>query len=72
MAAHELASLLGCLLRKGLDILIPSHHGIVALGTEYPGMPTVHTACLATLEDELVRGTSFVRVGSYFLFWKIK
>jgi hypothetical protein len=72
MASHELTSLLGGLLGESLDVLIPGHHSVMTFGTEDPRVSAVHAACLATLEDELVRRASFVGVGSYFLFWKIK
>jgi hypothetical protein len=72
MASNELTSLFGSLLGESLDILVPSHHSVMTFGTEDPSVSAVHAARLATLEDELVRRASFVGVGSYFLFWKIK
>ncbi|KAI6747577.1 hypothetical protein HG530_015810 [Fusarium avenaceum] len=72
MAAHKLVALLEGLLRKSLDVLVPRHHGVMTFSTEHPSVSPMHAARLATLEDELVRGASFVRVRSDFLFWKIK
>lgn len=72
MAAHKLAALLGRLFRKGLDVFVPRHHGVVALGPEDPRVSAMHPAGLAALENKLVRRPSLVRMGAYFLLWQIE
>jgi hypothetical protein len=58
MSAYEGVSFLTALLSKDLDVVVPCHHGLVRLGSEYPSMAAVHGSSLATFDNELMGRTS--------------
>ncbi|PNY29181.1 hypothetical protein TCAP_00901 [Tolypocladium capitatum] len=72
VGAHKLAAFLGRLLRQGLDILVPGHHGVMALGAEDPCVSSVHRARLAALEDELVGRSALGRVRTKLLLRQVE
>jgi hypothetical protein len=72
VAADELGPFLRGLLGKGLDVLVPSQHGVEAFGTEDPRMSPMNAAGLSAFEDELGRASTDLRAGSQFLFREVE
>jgi len=55
MLTNESITLGARLLSKVLDVVKPSHHGIIGLSAKDPWMATMHATGLASLEHEFVR-----------------
>jgi hypothetical protein len=70
--AKESNTLLASLLGQSLDVLVPSQHGLVAFGAEYPAVSLVHTTRLTTLEHELGARRTDVRVRAELLVSEVE